>query len=322
MFSTPITRAAMSAVAAGAVIVLSSCAAASATTPATEKKPFGEVTKVKTVASFELAQGQLPENIVKAGDGVAVTFAASRQIATISKKGEVDILGTLPSPAEGAQTPVLGFALASGLAAVDGDFFALYATGDAATTGLWKLSNGEFELVAALSADGVPNGLVFDETHDRFLAADSVLGIIYSIGTDGSVETFSDDPALASAGFVGVNGLQLHNGDLFASNLDAGQILQIDIASDGTAGTFSVEAQDVAGIDDFAFTGRGDQIVATINPTSELVLITDGVAETVLTAADGLSNPTSVLVDGRTIWVPSAAYLTQSNPNLLTAKLS
>ena len=312
----------MSAVAAGAVIVLSSCAAASATTPTAEKKPFGDVTTAKTVASFDLAQGQLPENIVRAGDGVAVTFAASHQIATISKKGTVDILGTLPNPAEGAHTPVLGFALATGLATVDGDYFALYATGDAATTGLWKLSDGKFTLVAALPATGVPNGLVFDDTHDRFLAADSVLGIIYSIGKDGSVETFSDDPALASAGFVGVNGLQLHHGDLFASNLDAGQILQIDIASDGTAGTFSVEAQDVAGIDDFAFTGRGDQIVATINPTSELVLITDGVVETVLTAANGLSNPTSVLVDGRTIWVPSAAYLTQSNPNLLTAKLS
>jgi hypothetical protein len=42
----------------------------------------------------------------------------------------------------------------------------------------------------------------------------------------------------------------------------------------------------------------------------------------VLTSADGLSNPTSVAVAGHTIYIPSAAYLTGSDPNLLLAHLT
>jgi hypothetical protein len=41
----------------------------------------------------------------------------------------------------------------------------------------------------------------------------------------------------------------------------------------------------------------------------------------VLTAADGLSNPTSVAVRGSTVYITSGAYFTQVDPNLLLAKL-
>lgn len=39
------------------------------------------------------------------------------------------------------------------------------------------------------------------------------------------------------------------------------------------------------------------------------------------TADDGLTNPTSVLIQDDTIYVPSAAYVNQDAPNLLTATL-
>jgi len=42
----------------------------------------------------------------------------------------------------------------------------------------------------------------------------------------------------------------------------------------------------------------------------------------VLTAADGIENPTSVAVRGKTVYVASGAYLTHTDPNLLIAKLS
>lgn len=115
--------------------------------------------------------------------------------------------------------------------------------------------------------------------------------------------------------------MQLHEGDLYVSNLDAGTILQVDIEADGGAGELTVAADGLTGVDDFAFTGRGDQIVATLDPTSEVVLVDDGERTTVLTAADGLTNPTSVLVQGDTIYVPSAAYVNQDAPNLLRATL-
>ena len=41
----------------------------------------------------------------------------------------------------------------------------------------------------------------------------------------------------------------------------------------------------------------------------------------VLTAADGLQTPTSVAVHNHTVYVPSAAYLTDEGPDLLVAHL-
>lgn len=324
MFTTrfPAAGAFTGLIAVGAALALSSCSA----TPAPSVEPpthFTGATDSTTIANFDLAAGQLPENIVSTAAGVAVTFAASRQIATVSDAGEVDILGTLPAPAGGGtSTPVLGFALATGLASVDGSYYALYATGEADTTGLWKLhGDGEFTLVAALPAAGLPNGLAYDEKQQRFLAADSVLSTIYSIDLDGAVQTWSDDDALAKDGFLGANGVQLHDGHLYVSNLDAGTIVQIDIEDAGTAGEITVAAEGLAGIDDFAFTGRGDQITAALNPSSEVVLVDGGERTTALTAADGLSNPTAVLVQNGRIYVPSAAYVNQDTPNLLTATL-
>lgn len=308
--------------AVGATLALSACAAAPADRPSTPISVFSHVSAVTTIVDLDLAAGQLPENITDAGDSVAVTFAASRQIATVSPTGEIEILGTLPDPAGGGvATPVLGFALATGLAVADGSYYVLYATGEADTTGLWSLDDGTFELVAALPAAALPNGLTYDADHGRFFAADSALGVIYSIDLGGTVETWSADAGLAAAGFLGANGVQLHDGDLYVSNLDAGTILRIDIADDGSAGELAVGADGLPGIDDFAFTGRGDQIIATLNPSSEVVLVDDGERTTVLTDEDGLTNPTSVLVRGDDIYVASAAYVNQDHPNLLSAQL-
>jgi hypothetical protein len=41
----------------------------------------------------------------------------------------------------------------------------------------------------------------------------------------------------------------------------------------------------------------------------------------VLTAADGLSNPTATAVVGHVLDVTSAAYVTRKNPNVLIAQL-
>jgi hypothetical protein len=49
------------------------------------------------------------------------------------------------------------------------------------------------------------------------------------------------------------------------------------------------------------------------------VVYQDGTHVTVLTSADGLSNPTSVAVRGSTVYIASAAYFTQVDPNLLVA---
>ena len=46
-----------------------------------------------------------------------------------------------------------------------------------------------------------------------------------------------------------------------------------------------------------------------------------GSQQTVLTAADGLSNPSAIAIRGDTVYVLSAAYLTQTDPNIMLAAL-
>ncbi|MCX4815699.1 hypothetical protein OG601_34415 [Streptomyces sp. NBC_01239] len=64
-------------------------------------------------------------------------------------------------------------------------------------------------------------------------------------------------------------------------------------------------------VDDFTFTGAGDDILAALNHTDT----------TVLTAADGLQNPTAIEVRGTTVHVLNAAYVTAEDPNVLVAGL-
>jgi hypothetical protein len=88
------------------------------------------------------------------------------------------------------------------------------------------------------------------------------------------------------------------------------------------AGTPQVKATGLVGIDDFAFTGHGDEILAAVNGPNKVVRIEpDGTAATVLDATDGLQNPTSVAVRGDDVYVLSAAYTTATDPNLLLARL-
>ena len=75
-------------------------------------------------------------------------------------------------------------------------------------------------------------------------------------------------------------------------------------------------------IDDFAFTGRGDTLLAARDNNEVDLVRPDGTHTAVLTAADGLQTPTSVAVHGNTVYVPSAAYLTNEDPNLLVAHLT
>lgn len=81
------------------------------------------------------------------------------------------------------------------------------------------------------------------------------------------------------------------------SNLDKGTVLRIPITRHGTAGPMETRATGLVNIDDIAFTGAGDTLLAAINADNEVALVRpDGSHTTVLTAADGLENPTSLAV--------------------------
>ncbi|MFI0940875.1 SMP-30/gluconolactonase/LRE family protein [Streptomyces sp. NPDC021020] len=310
-----------SALTAGLVLA----AAAPAAVPASAAP--APLSHVRIAEHFDADAGRTPENVAMGPDGTAyVTFAKARQLAAISPRGAVRILATLPEPADGGvRTPVLNFPLTVGVVrAHDGTLYFLYATGTADLTGVWRLRpGGRPQRIAALPANGLPNGLALDPRTGTLYVTDSVLGTIWSVPAAGGTPTaWSTAPELASTGFLGANGLRIRGGALWVTNLDKGTVLRIPVLPGGRAGVVGTRATGLAGIDDFAFTGRGDELLAALNGSSEVALVrSDGSHSVVLTAADGLQNPTSVALRGDTVYVLSAAYLSaRPDPTLVLAR--
>jgi hypothetical protein len=309
------------------VAAISLAAAAATAGPALAASP--PVSHVHIVAHFDIATGQQPENIALERDGAPdVTFAFAHQIARVTRGGGVQVLATLPAPPAGSAVPVLGAPefLAGIVVASDGTRFVNYNTGTAALTGVWRVRPGGRPVrIAALPADSLANGLAIDRDTGMLYVTDSALGVIWRVPVSGGTPVvWASGPDLQSAGFLGANGLKVHDGAVWAGNTDKGLLLRIPILPGGAAGTIRIAASGVTAIDDFSFTSAsGDTVLAAQNAISQVALIRpDGTHTTVLTAADGLSNPSSVAVTGHTIYVTSAAYITGKDPNLLTAKLA
>ncbi|MFF2045450.1 hypothetical protein ACFVVX_34035 [Kitasatospora sp. NPDC058170] len=307
----------------GAASAASFALALLAATPAVAVAP--PLSQPRIVAHFDLAQGLQPENIAVEPDGsVDLTLSFARQVGRVSPDGQLTVLATLPAPAQAA-TPLIGAAVASGLArAHDGTLYFAYATGTGDLTGVWRLCpGGEPERISAFPANSLPNGLALDERAGLLYSADSALGLVRTVPVGGGAPTvWSDDALLKPVTAFGANGLKLHAGAVWVGNTDTGTLLRVPIGADGVAGPVEPRATGLAGLDDFAFPGAGDELIAALNPSSEAVFIAaDGSRHTVLTAADGLSNPTSVGICGDTVYVPSAAFFTLTDPNLLAAKL-
>ncbi|MEU2060380.1 hypothetical protein [Streptomyces sp. NPDC013455] len=309
--------------AATAALALGLVAAA----PATGEEPL--VTDARAIAHFDLAAGQTPENIALDRDGSAdLTFARARQIAHVTEDGHIWIRATLPA-VTGPATPIVGSAIVTGIArAHDGTLYVNYATGTS-ETGIWRLDpdGGAPEQIAALPADGLPNGLALDEHRGVLYAADSVRGTVWRVPQAGGTATAwatgtALTPLAGAASRFGANGIKTDRNAVWVSNTGRGTLLRIPVGPDDSAGPAETRATGLEGIDDFTLPGHGKTVLAALNAPGKVVLVRpDGTATTVLTAQDGLSNPTSVAVRSRTLYVPSAAYSTQRDPNLLVARL-
>ncbi|MGQ4389596.1 SMP-30/gluconolactonase/LRE family protein [Streptomyces sp. SAS_270] len=273
---------------------------------------------------FKLAASQQPENITVDRTGTAyLTFSFARQIVRVAPGGRPHVLATLPAPAKAA-TPNLGKAFVGGIArGDDGTLYVAYATGTADLTGIWAVRpGGRPHRIAALPADGLPNGLALDRRTGKLYVTDSVHGVVYRVPEHGGETTvWAKGTELEPSTFAGANGLKLHNGAVWATNLDKGTVLRIPVTARGTAGRIQVRATGMPSIDDFSFTGHGDTLLAARDDNEVDLVRPDGTHTAVLTAADGLQTPTSIAVHGSKVYVPSAAYLTNKDPNLLVAHL-
>lgn len=232
----------------------------------------------------------------------------------------------MPAPSDGGvHTPALGFALTSGLVRTgDGTLYFLYATGEAATGHYRLRPGGTPQRIAILPADGLPNGLALDEHAGVFYLTDSARGVVDTVPLAGGTATvWSAAPELASTGFIGANGIKVHRGAVWVTNLDRGTLLRIPVRA-GRPGPVETRATGLTGADDITFpNAAGDTMLAALNSANEVVRVAaDGTTRLLLDASDGLEGPTSIAVRGGRVYVPSAAYLTATDPNLLTTTLS
>lgn len=300
------------------IVSLSLLAIAGVTTSMTAS---AQLSDPAIIAHFDIGTQQQPENIKLEPDGSAVvTFNRARQVARVSTNGTVTILATLPAPASGA-------AAASGIVrANDGTLYVNYNAG--ALSSIWRIppKGGSPAQFAALPDVAALNGLAIDESESNLYITDSTNGAVWKIslhGTTGAASLWTQGAPLQRSGSApqGANGIKVHNGAVWVSNTAQGTLMSIPVNKDGTAGTITTKATGLTAIDDFAFTGSGD-VVAAQNFVSEVSIVyQDGSHVTVLTSSDGLSNPTSIAIRGTTVYIASAAYFTQVDPNLMIAHL-
>ncbi|MEU1075144.1 MULTISPECIES: hypothetical protein [unclassified Streptomyces] len=300
-----------------------------ASAPASGDEPT--VSHPRVVAHFDFTAGETPENIALEPDGSAdLTFAFARQVANVTRHGNVRSRVTLPAVAD-PNTPLVHNALVLGIArAHDGTLYVTYATGTS-ETGIWRIKphGGRPHQIVKLPPNGLPNGLALDEHRGVLYAADSALGVVWRAPVTGGrrtawATTKALRPVPSGTGF-GANGIKVHDGAVWVSNTDRGTLLRIPVRRNGSAGRTSVRATGLDGIDDFAFTSRhGDTVLATVNTANQVVVVRPkGTHSVVLTQQDGLANPTSVAVRDHTVYVPSASYFApEPDPNLLLARLN
>jgi len=308
-----------------ALAVLLAGAAALTASPASAVAP--PLSSPTIVGHFDLAAGQQPENITLLPDGSpVVTFSFARQVARIDPSGGAHVLATFPAPPPGSTPPpITGAPVVTGIVrAGDGTLFVNYAAGTADLTGIWALRPGHSpHRIAALPADGFPNGLALDAVHGYLYAVDSLPGSVWRVPVGGGHATvWASGKPLRLVSLLGANGIKVHDGAVWVTNTDRETLLRIPITPKGAAGPIRTVASGLPGVDDFTFTGRGDTVLAALNVPNEVALVRpNGTHTIVLTGDDGLQNPTAVAVRGSTVLVTSAAFFTRTDPNLLRAHL-
>ncbi|MFE5770236.1 hypothetical protein ACFQ7O_17950 [Streptomyces sp. NPDC056485] len=301
-------------------------AAPAAATPKPPDSPDTELSLAdpRVIAHFDFEAGETPENIALEPDGSAdLTLAIARQVVRVDRHGGKRVLATLPD-VENPQTPLLGVAVVSGIVRThDGTLYVGYNTGTA-ESGIYRITPGrKLSKLVDMSPKGFVNGLALDEHLGLIYAADSVLGTVWRISLDGEPEVtaWATGAALEPTAFIGANGIKVRGHAVWVSNFDRATLLRIPVDEDGSAGKTMTQATGLTGIDDFAFAGRGETVLAALNTTaSELALVPpDGTHTIVLTKRDGLSGPTSVAVRHHEVFVTSGAFLDGFDPNLLVA---
>jgi hypothetical protein len=307
-------------------IVLGSCLAAmTSNAPAQENEWIREVGKVTTITPLDASQNQHPEGVITDRDGnIYVGMFPTGAVWKISPDGRTDPnfatfapeLGngySLVGPG-GGTGGMLGFAMDND----EGDLYVVIASLTAGTNGIWKRDrHGRKSLVAYLppmtnpyngyKGFGFPNGIVFDEEHNLYVA-DSWMSLIWKIDRFGTLSIWVQDPLLnytGAYGYVGANNDAIDDGWLYVTNSDQASIVRIklhdDRHDDGAPRRVELYAQSpkLAGADGISFDREHNAYVDAYWVNTVVRVHPDRTIETLATVEQGLDFPADNTFDER-----------------------
>jgi sugar lactone lactonase YvrE len=270
------------------------------------------VPALERVASFDPAQGQLPEGLAVVGDTAYVGFAPTGVVARVDlASGAAQPWGKLPTP-----VPNKGFM--TGLAARGGDIFAaLVSFVPDVQAGVYRIpaAGGDAVLLASSPAMAFPNAIELDPGTDALFVTDSGSGTVFRVTAGGAVTPWAQGALLAGQqdacgaglgpGFdIGANGLIAEPDAVYVVNTDKATLIRIPRNADGSAGAPSV----IAGPDCGALGGAdglvrdGDGFLVAVNRQDQITRITAAGEVAVYATGDALDFPASLARSG-TRWI-------------------
>lgn len=158
------------------------------------------------------------------------------------------------------------------------------------------------KLVDITSSDSLNGMTTLDDSN--ILVGDIYNGWVYKVNTvDGTHNIVIDDPKMkAPAGALtplGVNGLNIHDSNLYWTNSAAASLNRIQITDDGTpVGNSSVVLTNEPGADDFAFKSNGTAFIA-LNSQDQLGALFAGSSTLETVAGSSISTALEGVSAGR-----------------------
>lgn len=249
---------------------------------------------VRTVVSFDLAAGELPEGVAvdKRGNIFVSLIAPVSEIRKIRPDGMQTLLTDLPTTGIGP----LGLAVDA-----IGNVYVGLVSLDPATQGAYRVSpDGTAARLPGTGAIGFANGLAFDDRGTLYVT-DSIAGAVWRIPQGGTAELWIQSPLLEGTGVfgtgfpIGANGIAYHRGSVIVANSEQATLVRIPVRPGGDAGVPSVMAGDptLFGADGLALGANGDVYVAVI-ASSTIVRVRAGSIVTVADADDGINEASSI----------------------------
>ncbi|WP_254530613.1 SMP-30/gluconolactonase/LRE family protein [Natrinema gelatinilyticum] len=230
---------------------------------------------LQIVSDFE--PPSLPENIAIDDDGtVYLSMAPAGQVVAVDSDGNQSSVATID----------VGQGLLLGITVLGGVLYVANGSGQPETHGVWRVEpdgSGDPERIASLPAqESMPNGIIPDPSlEDALLVSDHLGGAIWRVTTDGDAEPWVSDsllePNTEAQTPVGADGLAVHpDGDVYVDNLNAGSVMRVPVADDGSAGQVEQIVQDegLVGADGMTIDEEGTPYIA-VNARNEVVRITD-----------------------------------------------